>query len=220
VGAFDFLYSWIFLPPIFLLDFFFVVNRDGEGHCPWIIFSQIYFTFFMIYASRLRFYEPFFSMWSSVFVLCCCFFLNLMSIQCITCNTGHIHCSIVDKIEPTSEYVEMVKTNALSITLGYIFLWNVIRTNYLPCLQLISKNTFDEPWRGPSLFLASKVEEWLMMTFVLENCLLDLFVVLDWNLRSILIDNSFFFVSKIGNKYYLFYLFLTTVWKMSFSVRV
>jgi hypothetical protein len=56
--------------------------------------------------------------------------------------------------------------------------------------------------------------EWLMMTFVLENCLLDLFVVLDLNLRSILIDNSFFFVSrlsKIGNKYYLFYLFLTTV---------
>ena len=60
-------------------------------------------------------------------------------------------------------------------------------------------------------YLTSKVEEWLMMTFVLENCLLDLFVVLDLNLRSILIDNSFFSLSKIGNKYYLFYLFLTTV---------
>ena len=41
----------------------------------------------------------------------------------------------------------------------------------------------------PSPFLTSKVEEWLMMTFVLDNCLLDLFVVLDLNLRSILIDH-------------------------------
>ena len=32
------------------------------------------------------------------------------------------------------------------------------------------------------------------MKFVLENCLLDLFVVLDLDLGSILIDNSFFFV--------------------------
>ena len=119
---------------------------------------------------------------------------------------------------PYSEYVEMVKLT-LSITLGYIFLWNVIRRIYLPCLQFISKNTFDEPWRRhPHFFLTSKVEEWLMMTFVLENCLLDLFVVLDLDLGSILIDNSFFFcLSKVGNKYYLF---LTTVWKMSFSVRV
>jgi hypothetical protein len=30
-----------------------------------------------------------------------------------------------------------------------------------------------------------------MMTFVLENCLLDLFVVLDLDLGSILIDNFF-----------------------------
>jgi hypothetical protein len=40
-----------------------------------------------------------------------------------------------------SEYVEMVKLT-LSITLGYIFLWNVIRRIYLPCLQLISKKYF------------------------------------------------------------------------------
>ena len=45
--------------------------------------------------------------------------------------------------------------------------------------------------RGPPPFLTSKVEEWLMMTFVLENCLLDLFVVLDLDLGSILIDNFF-----------------------------
>jgi hypothetical protein len=39
---------------------------------------------------------------------------------------------------------------------------------------------------GASGFLTSKVEEWLMMTFVLENCLLNLFVVLDLDLGSIL----------------------------------
>ena len=30
---------------------------------------------------------------------------------------------------------------------------------------------------------SSKVEEWFMMTFVMENCLLDLFVVLDLDLE-------------------------------------
>jgi hypothetical protein len=58
--------------------------------------------------------------------------------------TGHIHRSIVDKIDPTSEYVEMVKKYTLSITLGYIVLWNVIR------IYLTVRNTFDEPWRGLS----------------------------------------------------------------------
>ena len=48
----------------------------------------------------------------------------------------------------------------------------------------------------PSPFLTSKVEEWLMMKFVLENCLLDQFVVLDLDLGSILTDNSFFLVSQ------------------------
>ena len=134
----------------------------------------------------------------------------------ITWITGHIHRSIVDKIDLTSEYVEMVKKDTLSITLEYIVLWNVIRRIYL-----IVKNTFDEPWRAPPpLFITSKLEEWLMMKYVLENCLLDLFVVLDLDLGSILIDNSFFCLSNVGNKYYLFYLFLTTVWKMSFSVRL
>ena len=46
-------------------------------------------------------------------------------------------------------------------------------------------------------FLTSKLEEWVIMKFVLNNCLLDLFVVfLDLDLGSILIDNSFFFVSQ------------------------
>jgi hypothetical protein len=47
----------------------------------------------------------------------------------ITWITGHIHRSIVDKIDLTSEDVERVK-NTWSITLGYIFLWNVIRRIY------------------------------------------------------------------------------------------
>ena len=76
----------------------------------------------------------------------------------ITWITEHIQRSIVDKIDPTSEYVEMAKKNTLSITLGYIFLWNVIRRIHLPCIQFISKNTFDEPWPGPPppLFLNLK----------------------------------------------------------------
>jgi hypothetical protein len=51
------------------------------------------------------------------------------------------------------------------------------------------------------------VEKWLMMTFVLENCLLDLFVVLDLNLASNLID-KFFFLSLKSWKYILFILFV------------
>ena len=71
----------------------------------------------------------------------------------ITWITGHIHRSVVDKIDPTSEYVEMVKKYTLSITLGYIVLWNVIRRIYLTV-----RNTFDEPWRGPPpLFFNLKV---------------------------------------------------------------
>ena len=46
--------------------------------------------------------------------------------------------------------------------------------------------------RSPPPFFNLKV----MMKFVLENCLLDLFVVLDLDLGSILIDNSFFLVSQ------------------------
>ena len=49
---------------------------------------------------------------------------------------------------------------------------------------------------SPPPFLTSQLEEWLMMKFVLENCLLDLFVVLDLDLGSILIDDSFLFVSQ------------------------
>jgi hypothetical protein len=44
-----------FSSPIFFVGFF--CREFWWGHCPWIVFSQIYFTFFMIYASRLRVYD-------------------------------------------------------------------------------------------------------------------------------------------------------------------
>ena len=210
MAASGFPYLWIFLPPIFLL--FFLCRESWWGHCPWIIFSQIYVTFFMIYVCHLRFSNVIFCVCSLLvfFSTLCQYYMNYWTHPPFNCW----------------QYIPDLwvcrngkKKNTLSITLGCIFLWNVIKRIYLPCLQLISKNTFDEPWRGPPL-LTSKVEEWLMITFVLENCLIDLFVVLDLDLGSILIDNSFFCLSNVGNKYYLFYLFLTTVWKMSFSVHV
>jgi hypothetical protein len=146
----------------------------------------------MIYVSRLRFYEPFFPMWSSVYVLCW-FSFSQPDVN-ITWITGHIHRSIVDKIDPTSEYVEMVKKIYI---INYIGLHSFVK-----CDQ---KNLFNRKkyfwWtvtRTPPLpfffLLTSKLEEWLMMKFLLENCLLDLFVVLHLDLGSILIDNSFFFV--------------------------
>jgi len=101
--------------------FFFLPWISWWGHCPWIIFSQIYFTFFMIYASRLFFYEPFFQcdLLCLFFVLFffCCFFSSQPDVN-ITWITGHIHHSIVDKIDPTSEYIEMTKKKYLINYIG------------------------------------------------------------------------------------------------------
>ena len=72
-----------------------------------------------------------FSMCSSVFVFCC-FFLSTRCCKYYMNYWTH---------PPTSEYVERVK-NTWSITLGYIFLWNVIKRIYCQCLQLISKTYF------------------------------------------------------------------------------
>jgi hypothetical protein len=60
----------------------------------------------------------------------------------------------------------------------------------------------------PPLFLVQKWKNGLWwMTFVMDNCLLDLFVVLDLDSEPIWIDNSCLFficLSKVGVKYYLF----------------
>ena len=130
MGYFGFPWSWIVLPQYFLLVL--MCRESWWGHCLWI-----YFTFFMIYASRLRFCEPFFQcgllcLFSVVF-----FFLNL--ILNMTWITGHIHRSIVDKIDSTSEDIHWVK---------YIFLWNVNRTECIcRAFNWSVKNTFYEPWR-------------------------------------------------------------------------
>ena len=54
----------------------------------------------------------------------------------------------------------------------------------------------------PPPFLTSKLEEWLMMKFVLEICLLVLFVVLDLDF--------FFCLPKVGFKYYLYFICFCT----------
>jgi hypothetical protein len=58
---------------------------------------------------------------------------------------------------------------------------------------------------GPPPF-SSKVEEWFMMTFVMENCLLDLFVVLDLDLEP----NSWGGGLSLKSRVIIFF-FLTTV---------
>ena len=74
----------------------------------------------MIYASRLRFNEPFFPMWYLLCLFFVVFLFNQPDVN-ITWITGHIHRSIVDQIDPTSEYVEMIKKNTLSISGLHIF---------------------------------------------------------------------------------------------------
>jgi len=75
----------------------------------------------MIYASRLRFCEPFF--FNVVFCVCSglLFFFSQPDVVNITRITGHIHRSIVDKINPTSEDVEMVKKHLINYIGLHIF---------------------------------------------------------------------------------------------------
>ena len=123
---------WVFL--VFRIRGFFFPNifccffccESWWGHCPWIVY--VFMNLFFQCGLLCLFFVDFFSQPD----------VN------ITWITGHIHRSVVDKIDPTSEYVEMVKKYTLSITLGYIVLWNVIRRIYLTV-----RNTFDEPSRGP-----------------------------------------------------------------------
>jgi hypothetical protein len=147
----------------------------------------------MIYASRLRFCELFFSMWSSVFVLYCFF---PFSTRCCQYYMNYwIHSPF--NCWQTSEDVERVKIPyQLHWVTYFCEMWS--EEFIYRAFNWSVKNTFDEPWRG-SPFFSSKVEEWLMMTFVMENCLLDLFVVLDLDLEPVWIDNSclFFFVSQM-----------------------
>ena len=67
------------------------------------------------------------------------------------------------------------------------------------------------------IYFSLLMEEWIMMTFVMKNCLLDLFVVLDLDLEPIWIDNSWgFFVSQKLELNIIYFIVLTTVWTKSF----
>ena len=73
----------------------------------------------MIYASRLRFCEPFFQCGSPCLFFVLCF--SQLHVVNITRITGHIHRSIVDQIEPTGEDVEMVKKYLIYDIKGLIY---------------------------------------------------------------------------------------------------
>jgi hypothetical protein len=114
VSYFGFPYSVvIFSSPIY---FFFAVNRDEDV----VRESFSVKLFYILQDIRLSstFCEPYFHV---VFCVCSLLFFFSQADVNITLITGHIHRSNVYKIDPTSEYVEMVK-NTISITLGYIIL--------------------------------------------------------------------------------------------------
>jgi hypothetical protein len=118
MGYFGFSWSWIFLPHYILL-------------VSWIVTRTLSVNRFQSNFLVSPFFNVGFCVWS----------LLLFSQPDVVnvhewLNTFTVYL-IVDKIEPTSEDVERVK-HTLSITLGYILLWNVIRQIYFLCLQLMS----------------------------------------------------------------------------------
>jgi hypothetical protein len=108
--------------PIFFVGFFAVnLDRDivRESFSVKYILHSLWFTR-LVYVLMNFFFQC---------GLLCLFFVKCFSqpdVVNITWITGHIHRSIVEKIDSTSEDVERVK-NTFSITFGYIFLWNVNR---------------------------------------------------------------------------------------------
>ena len=193
MGYFGF--PWIFLPQYFLLLFWSAVNRDEDIVRESFSVKFIFYILHDICLLSMFLWTFFFNV-----VFCVCsllFFSSQPDVVNITWIIGHIHHSIVDKIDPASEDVERAKIPYQLHWVTYFYkIWS--EEFIYRAFNWSVKNTFDEPWRG-SPFFSSKVEEWLMMTFVMENCLLDLFVVLDLDLELIWIDNTwfFFFVSQM-----------------------
>ena len=129
MGYFGFSWSWIFLPHYILLVSWIVMRTF-----PWIVFGQIYFTFFMLNSIVYVLVSPFFNVGFCVWTLLVFSQPDVVNVhEWLYTSTVYL---IVDKIEPTSEDVERVK-HILSITLGYILLWNVIR-------QILSVPSIDE----------------------------------------------------------------------------
>jgi hypothetical protein len=82
--------------------------------------------FFMIYASRLCFYEPFF--FNVVFYVCSLLIFFSQPDVNITWITGHIHRSIVDKVNPSSEYVELVYKKCIINYIGlHLLKWACLK---------------------------------------------------------------------------------------------
>ena len=134
--------------PQYFCFVFFAVNRDGdivrESFSVKFILHSLWYTP-LVYVFLNLFFQC-----DLVFVLC--FFFSQPDVN-ITWITGHIHRSIVDKIDPTSEYVEKAKKKKYLINyIGLHFLWNVIRRIYLPCLQFISKTLLMNRDEDPPFF--------------------------------------------------------------------
>ena len=103
MGAFGFPYSWIFLPPIFLLlVFFYAVNRDGD------IFRESFSVIFILHSLWTPLVYVFMNLFFQCDLLCLFFVFFSQTDVNITWITGHIHRSIVHKIDSTSEDVKMV----------------------------------------------------------------------------------------------------------------
>jgi hypothetical protein len=156
----------------------------------------------VIFILHSLWYTPLVYVLMNLFCQCdllCLFFVVVFSLDVnITWITGHIHRSIVDKIYPTTEYIEMAKQNIpyqLHWITYFCEMWSeeFIYRAFNWSVKKMLMNRDEDP---PPFFLTSKVEEWLMITCVLENCSLDLFVVLDLDLGSILIDNYVFLSLK------------------------
>ena len=135
---------WVIL--VFRIREFFLPQYFVLVFLPWIVMGTLSVNHFQSkLISHFSWYSPLVYVFITLFVFnvvfCVCSLFDCFFFSTDVNNTwitGHIHRSIVVKMDPTSEYVEMIK-HSLSITLGYIFLWNVIRSFYLPCLQLISR---------------------------------------------------------------------------------
>jgi len=154
VGAFGFRIREFSFPYIFVVFLLFFL--------PWIVMGTLPVNHFqsnlvyILYDIRLS--STFLWLFSNVISCICCllFFFSWI--------IGHIHRSIVDKIDPTSEYVKMVKKIPYQLHWGTYFceMWsekNIYRAfNWSVKILLMNRDEDHPP------FLTSTVEEWLMMT--------------------------------------------------------
>ena len=113
-GCFWFSVFVNFPSPNIFVGFCFAVNRDGDIVRE--LFSVKFILHFLWYTPLVYVFMNLF--FNVIFCVCSLFFIVFSQPDVnITWITGHIHRSIIDKIDPN---VEMDKKNTLSITLVYI----------------------------------------------------------------------------------------------------